>query len=120
MKFLANENFPISSVRLLRNTGYDIVSIAEDMSGAKDQDVLARAHKEGRIILTFDKDYGELIYKQRLHTPVGIAFFRFGPSYPEESAEYLLGALEKSISLQNKFTVIEKGRIRQKHFPSKQ
>ena len=62
MRFLANENFPLTSVRLLRQAGHDVVSITEETPGVADDHILARAVIEDRIILTFDRDYGELIF----------------------------------------------------------
>ena len=63
MRFLANENFPLPSVRLLRSAGHDVLSITEESPGISDDRILARAVAEERIILTFDRDYGELIYR---------------------------------------------------------
>ena len=73
MRFLANENFPLRSVNRLREAGYDIASITEDSPGVTDSEVLARAADEERIILTFDRDYGELIYRLRMPSPIVIA-----------------------------------------------
>lgn len=64
MDFLADENFPLVSIRLLRNAGHNVVSVIEATPGGKDRDVLKRAHEENRVVLTFDKDYGELISAQ--------------------------------------------------------
>jgi predicted nuclease of predicted toxin-antitoxin system len=58
MDFLANENFPLLSVRLLREAGHRVVSIIQEAPGSKDEDILKRAHTERLIILTFDRDYG--------------------------------------------------------------
>ena len=63
MQFLANENFPRKSVVYLRSAGYDVAYGSEDAPRAEDSEVIARAVLEGRIILTFDRDYGELIYR---------------------------------------------------------
>jgi predicted nuclease of predicted toxin-antitoxin system len=118
MRLLANENFPLVSVRLLRRAGYDIVSITEDSPGAKDIDILARAAQERRIILTFDRDYGELVYRLKQANPPGIVYFRFDPTSPEEPAEHFLKLLAvKGLSLEEKFTVTERGQIRQRPLP---
>jgi predicted nuclease of predicted toxin-antitoxin system len=118
MQFLANEDVPLASIRRLRAAGYDVVSIIEDSPGAKDESVLSRAHAERRIILTFDCDYGELIYRRRLPTPAGVAYFRFAPSTPEEPAERFIELLEVDhIILEGQFTVIGHGWIRQRPLP---
>ncbi len=118
MKFLANEDVPLASVRRMRAAGYDVASIIEDSPGIKDETVLSRAHTEQRIILTFDRDYGELIYRRRLPTPAGVAYFRFAPSTPEEPAERFIELLEIGhITLEGQFTVIGLGWIRQRPLP---
>jgi predicted nuclease of predicted toxin-antitoxin system len=115
MDFLANENFPLFSIRLLRTAGYDIAGVIEDTPGAKDHDILKRAHEEARIVLTFDRDYGELVYRHKSFTPAGVVYFRFDPSTPQEPAEILLNIRKKGkVVISGKFTVIERGRIRQR------
>jgi predicted nuclease of predicted toxin-antitoxin system len=118
MRFLANENFPLASVNCLRRVGHDIAATIEDTPGAKDPEVLARAVREGRIILTFDKDYGELIYRLGLPPPAGVVYFRFDPVTPEEPAEHLLRLLiVNDMSLEGRFTVAERGHLRQRPLP---
>jgi len=118
MRFLANENFPAASVRRLRKAGHDIAAVIEDSPGAKDVAVLARAAREERIILTFDRDYGELIYRRRALAPMGVVYFRFDPLTPEEPAERLLRLLTVSVLLlESKFTVVERGQVRQRPLP---
>lgn len=115
MDFLANENFPLFSIKLLKNAGHNVASVIEETPGAKDLDILKRACRENRIVLTFDRDYGELIYRHRSFIPGGVVYFRFDPSTPEEPAKILSNILKQSeVSILGKFTVIERGRIRQR------
>jgi predicted nuclease of predicted toxin-antitoxin system len=115
MLFLANENFPLTSIKILRNAGHNVESILEKIPGAKDLEVLKKAKKEKRIIMTFDRDYGELIYKYRKFPPPGILYFRLDPYTPEEPAEILLRIINKEkISIKGKFTVIQRNNIRQR------
>jgi predicted nuclease of predicted toxin-antitoxin system len=103
----------------LRDAGHNVASVSEDSSGAKDIAVLKQAHEEKRIILTFDRDYGELIYRHKSFIPSGVVYFRFDPSSPNEPAEMLLNILtEDKVSIVGKFTVVERGRIRQKKLAS--
>ena len=60
-RLLANENFPAPSVQVLRSRGYDVVAVAERGAALGDTGVLALAEAEQRWIVTFDRDYGELI-----------------------------------------------------------
>jgi predicted nuclease of predicted toxin-antitoxin system len=61
--FLANENFPRPSTIILRENGFIIKSVQEDYSGISDLEVMKIALELNLIILTFDSDYGELIFK---------------------------------------------------------
>jgi len=115
MDFLANENFPLLSARLLREAGHRVVSIIQEAPGSKDEDVLKRAHTESLIILTFDRDYGELIYRHQALPPAGVVYFRFAPATPSEPAEILLNVMDKAdLSVIGKFTIVERNRIRQR------
>ena len=116
--FLANENIPSASVRLLRQMGFAIVAVAESFPGATDEAVLDHAAKNQMILLTFDRDYSGVIYERQLPPPLAIIYFRFTPSAPEEAAEMLMELLkEEEIILNGRFTVIERGRIRQRLLP---
>ena len=118
MKFLANENFPLPSVRLLRDRGIDVVSVQQDSSGVEDAEVLERAVREGRFILTFDRDYGELIYRLGMPSPVGVLYFRYQSNTPYEPAEHLLYLImEESISFEHMFTVLDRNIVRQRPLP---
>ena len=115
MRFRANENIPLASVRLLRAANLDVAAIIEDMPGASDNAVLARAASEHLVILSFDRDYGELIYRRKLPIPAGVAYFRFDPATPGEPAEHLLQLLSMpSIALEGFFTVVDRDRFRQR------
>jgi len=59
VRVLADENVPKKAVEALRERGHDVLWVAEVAPGSKDEEVLALAIREGRILLTFDKDFGE-------------------------------------------------------------
>ncbi len=113
MDFLANENFPLLSVRLLREAGHYVVGIIQEAPGSKDEDILKRAYTEKLIILTFDRDYGELIYRHQALPPAGVVYFRFAPATPSEPAEILINIMD-NLSVIGKFTIVERGRVRQR------
>jgi predicted nuclease of predicted toxin-antitoxin system len=118
MRFLANENFPLQSVRLLRQADLEVASITEDSPGIEDSEVLARAADEQLVILTFDRDYGELIYRWRLRSPKGVIYLRFRPHTPEEPASILLNLLQtEGLQFEEWFTVVERDQIRQRPLP---
>jgi len=117
-RFLANENFPVPSISLLRAAGYEVAAIIEDSPGIEDAEVLTRAVHERRIILTFDRDYGELIFRHRLPAPVGIVYMRLVTTSPEEAARRLLIVLSNDlISLEGNFTILDENQVRQRLLP---
>src|SRR5712691_921548 len=76
MRFLANENFPGDAVAALVAAGHDVVWIRIAAPGSKDDDILAWAVRERRVLLTFDKDFGELAWRVGLPASSGIVLFR--------------------------------------------
>ncbi|RIK41893.1 MAG: hypothetical protein DCC55_10525 [Chloroflexi bacterium] len=115
MRFLADENFPRASIELLRSAGYTVAAIAEDSPGIQDLAVLERAAAEERIILTFDRDYGELIFRFSLPAPAGLVYLRYDPREPTEPARDILRLMTLAdLSLEGKFTVVERERVRQR------
>lgn len=115
MKFLANENFPSESVTALRQAGLDIVSVGEENSSISDEAVMTTAITEKRTILTFDKDYGELVFSRGYKPTAGIVFLRLRNFSPREPAQIILQLLNSSeLTLENYFTVIDREGIRQR------
>ena len=118
MKFLADEHFPLPSVRLLSAAGHDVATIASESPGIPDERVLERAAREERILLTFDRDHGDLLYRYGAPVPRGVDYFRIVPSSLEVPAEYLLALLEcPGLSLPGKFIVLGRDRVRQRPLP---
>jgi len=66
MKSLVDENAPRTIVEVLRNCGYDLLWIREYRRGMADEEIVRLSISENRIILTFDKDFGELIFHKTL------------------------------------------------------
>lgn len=86
MKFLADEDFPLPSVRSLSEAGHDATATASESPSISDEHVLKCAAREERILLTFDRDHGRLLYRHGAPIPEGVVYFRFVPSSLEEPA----------------------------------
>ncbi len=118
MRFLANENIPAASVQLLRQSGHDVLYAVEHFPSLDDAVILHRAHEEQRLLITFDRDYGELVFKRRLPAPAGVFFLRFDPATPTEPAEILLRLLGlPEMEWPGHFTVLTRDQIRQRRLP---
>src|SRR5690349_16570969 len=89
MRFLADENFPGSVVACLTAKGHDVVWVRDIASGATDPDIFAHALRDGRILLTFDKDFGELAASSELPEKTGVILFRMPAGPPENVGERL-------------------------------
>jgi len=76
MRLLANENFPYKSIFYLKSKGYDITSIGMDNPSIKDSEIMTIAMAEERTILTFDRDYGELIFRNNYKPEKGVIYLR--------------------------------------------
>lgn len=117
MKFLANENVPISSVTYLKSSGFDITAIGVDNPSISDKEVMKIAMDEDRTIITYDGDNGELIFKYGHKPKAGVIFIRFQPSQPLETA-YIIETLtsNSNLALKRTLTVVDSETIRQKKY----
>jgi predicted nuclease of predicted toxin-antitoxin system len=88
----------LPSILLIRQAGHEVLSVSELFSGISDAEVIKKAKSEKAIILTFDKDYGEIIFRHEQQDPPAVVFFRFKGSYPE-TAGHLLMELMKTTEL---------------------
>lgn len=114
MRFLANENFPFPSMKILRLIGFEVKSIAEDNFGISDEEVLRIAVAEQLIILTFDRDYGELIFKYKMQPPPAVVYFRLKGDNPQAAAQILLERIKNGLVIENHFSVIDEQGTRQR------
>ena len=112
MTFLADEKFPRPAVDALRKAGRDVLSIAKECPGISDEEVGALCALQQRILLTFDKDFGELVFRRGLSAGSGVVLFRFTPESPEAAAELASGLVESKADLSGSFCVVTSDRIR--------
>lgn len=117
MHFLADENLSGPSLRLLREHGLDVASISEETPGLKDADVIARARQLGRVLLTFDSDIGERIFRAGDPPPPGVIYLRFIQRDPLETARVVIGILDAEIAISGQFITYRNGRVRHQPLP---
>jgi len=117
VRILANENFPGLAVSALTERGHDVMWIRTVAPGISDQDILARAQAEGRVLITFDKDFGELAFRHGLPSTCGVVLFRIAAPSPERVAEVAARSLESRDDWQGHFSVVEDARIRMTPLP---
>ena len=114
MNFVADEGVDGLIVEKLREDGHNVLYVAEQKSGASDEVILTMANREDRILITRDKDFGELVYhKRQVHS--GILLNRLYELDSVAKAKIVSGVVkEHGVRLQGFFTVIQPGRVRMK------
>ncbi len=112
MKFVVDEGIDLQIVSLLRANGHDILYIAESAQGSLDGVILELANEENRILMTRDKDFGELVYRDRMvHS--GIILNRLHHLSSENKARIIMKVLEDfKEQLIGSFTVIQPNKVR--------
>ncbi len=113
MRILANENVPKCAVVDLRSQGHDVAWMGEDAPSTADEFVIGRAMAEDRVLLTLDKDFGELVIKRGLPVSCGLVLLRV-PPVPAIILAEVRRAFADSMVGPGKFVVVEPGRIRER------
>ncbi len=112
-RYVADENFPSAIVRLLRQRGHTVMHVAGSMASASDEAILQAALDSDSILLPFDRDFGELVFRRRLPT-AGIVLFRLRQQPPPVTIPFLRGFFESQPILRGFFTVASPGQFRQR------
>ncbi len=118
MKFIADANVDKPIVEHLRKDGHDVLYVMEMEQSISDDEVILQANHESALLLTADKDFGELVFRQNriVH---GVVLIRLAGLSPQKKAEVVsIAVQERAIELPQNFTVITPGavRIRKQHF----
>lgn len=112
MKFLADENVDKHIVERLRNDGHTILYVLEMESSISDEEVIQRANQELALLLTADKDFGELVFRRGRIT-YGVVLVRLtGLSPPRKAETVAIAIQEHADKLAQNFTVITSGAVR--------
>jgi predicted nuclease of predicted toxin-antitoxin system len=119
MRFLVDESCDFAVVRALRSADHDVFAIAEVSPREEDSSVMDRAVEDSRILVTEDKDFGQLVHA-RMQRTGGVIFIRF----PARARRSLPAAVVELVrrrgeSLIGNFTVIQPGRARTGRKPTR-
>jgi predicted nuclease of predicted toxin-antitoxin system len=110
--FLADENCDFAVVRALRSAGHDVTSVAEISPRADDNFVLNLARWEKRLLLTEDKDFGNLVFADSQAT-AGVILIRYSakarPQLPDAVVRLVAS---RGSDLEGRFVVMQPGRVR--------
>ncbi len=112
MKFLVDESTGAAVVGYLRSVGHDVLGVSELMPQADDQSILARAASEERIVVTNDKDFGQLVFRS-CQPHRGVLLLRLRDESPEIRVAVVKAVLnEHADQLFDHFTVATETGVR--------
>ncbi len=114
---LANENWPRPALLALRAAGLDVEAVAESMPRASDTQVLRHAAAHGRWVLTFDRDYGELVFARSAPPPPAIVYLRQGAFAPAWPAQVVLDLLPQASWVLGHLVVVVGRTLRRRPLP---
>lgn len=112
MRFLADENVDGPIVERLRKEGHEVIYIVEAKRGLADHEVIRKANDSSAVLLTSDKDFGELVFRQA-RTHRGVLLVRLAGLSPRRKSELVAGSVQAhEDEIPGSFTVITAGAVR--------
>ena len=112
MNLLADESVERSVVESLRRDSHQVLYVAELAPSIVDEEVLREANDRGSVLVTGDKDFGELVFRQRL-VPSGVVLLRLAGLANATKAEIVAEVCRtRAAELIGSFTVISPGQVR--------
>jgi predicted nuclease of predicted toxin-antitoxin system len=117
MKIVADENIDFQVIRKLREANFEVFSICESLFSIKDKEVLKVANEQNALLLTEDKDFGELVYRFRLPNK-GVLLIRLSDDLPRDfTVKIVVETVIKNYDLlTNSFSVLDDTKIRIKKY----
>ena len=118
LRFLADESCDFGVVRALRAAGFRVIAVSEVSPGADDNAVIDLAIQEKSVLITEDKDFGQLVYAHGRDS-LGVLFLR----YPFSARKKLFNDVVKLVQqtgevLVGTFAVLQPGRVRIGRIPT--
>ena len=117
MRFLTDEIIARSVVLGLRAAGHEVLWARESLRGLGDDLLLARAMTDGRVVVTFDKDFGELAFRLRLPSTCGVVLFRITGRGRQQDVQLVIDTLQSRQDWSGHFWTVTDDNIRQRPLP---
>ena len=112
LKFLVDESSGKVLADALKNSGHDITYAGDSLIGMRDEDLLKLAQSERRILITNDKDFGELVFRQRKPS-AGVILLRPKDDAPAARVSSILKVIGKmGPKLNRSFIVVSEDKFR--------
>ena len=117
MRWLADENVDHSVVLALRAAGHEVWSVADQAPGIRDDEVLRRARDTSAVLITAEKDFGELVFRQQL-VQGGVLLIRLAGMSPQEKAQLVIDMLANHApEVARSFSVMTRTSLRIRRLP---
>jgi predicted nuclease of predicted toxin-antitoxin system len=118
MRIIANENIMGTVIHELRNRGHDVLWVKEAMPRAEDEAILSTAQSDQRVVLTHDKDFGELAFRYGLSAACGVLLIRLFGTGRQADIDRILNVIDSRDDWSGHFSVVSRGRLRMRLLPS--
>ena len=105
-------------IAALRERVHNVAWVRTNAPGIPDRELMGRPRSEERILLTFDKDFGELAFRAGLPATAGIILLRFPPVSSAHVTRLVVAALDQRADWAGHFSVVERHRIRMRRLPA--
>jgi len=102
---------------MLRAVGHSVTYAAEESPRAEDADLLAQAMREARVLITFDTDFGDLVYLDGRPASCGIVLFRITRVPAAERPAFIVNTLTAGKDWPERFSVVDERNIRSRVLP---
>lgn len=112
MKILADENIEREFIEALREADFDVLSVRESYIGFSDNEILQVAIEKQAVILTYDTDFGELVFRFGLQSHGVILLRVHGVSFTEKTQITIRAIREHEAEMEDAFTVISENSVR--------
>jgi len=112
VRFLVDECTGPAVALWLTSLGHEVFSVFDEAAGISDEEVLSKAFDEDMIVITNDKDFGEMIFRER-RPHKGVIFLRLGDERSANKIACMQNVLENHAGkLQGRFITISENRVR--------
>lgn len=116
-RFLLDENIPAELGALLRERGHDVIGVPAALRGADDAEVLNLAVREARILVTLDRDFGELVFLHQKPAPPAVVLIRMRATQIVVRVGIVSDAIERTATQPGVFVVIDGDEVRLRPLP---
>ena len=115
LRFLLDESISKASSIRLRMLGHDVMRVGSEVRIPEDEDILAFAVKEKRILVTHDQDFGAIVFERKRLVGEGVVLFRYESVHAEEVGKRLGRIIRSGVYVfRGRFTTVDEHKVRQR------